>query len=234
MPGKGKIAACHNNVATELSGILDVAAEFRPWPTNWSKVKIGTEIGFDLVPCQPADNDTTLRTTRRVSVFPLTREPAGDVDMFWVSWDELWQKREGPAYHLLGAGWTLFKGFWGVPQKTQVLRAEWDQLPDKGSKDAGQPHWHVDQPLYGRKAGEREIRPGLVEAPVEMLARGWGQDEAEAASESLKRFHLAMGTWDDSKDHPGCWQRSYEQDCRKLEDWCVKTLKYLKDQVKHR
>lgn len=232
MPGRGKIAACHNNVAKDLSGILDVPAEFRPRPTNWSKVKVGTVIGFDLVPCEPTHNDIALRMAGRVSVFPLTRDLAADVAMFWVSWDELWQKREGPAYHLLGAGWTLFKGFWGVPQKTQVLRAEWDQLPDKGSKNAGQPHWHVDQPLYGRKAGEREIRPGLVEAPVETLARGWGQDEAGAESEAFGYVHLAMGAWDGSKEHPICWQRSYEQDCGKLEDWCVKTLKYLRDQMK--
>lgn len=230
MPGKGDIQAYHNRLAREVSQVLKVAANFRPCPASWSKVQMGTEIRFELVAREFAANETAMRTAQRVSVFPLTRAPALDMATFWVSWDELWEKREGPEYHLLGAGWTLFKGFWGVSQKTQVLRAEWDQLPDRGSKDAGQPHWHVDQPLYGPKAGEREIRPGLVEAPVETLARGWGQDESE--SESLNRFHLAMGTWDGSKGHPGCWQRSYEQDCRKLEDWCVKTLKYLRDEIK--
>jgi hypothetical protein len=125
----------------------------------------------------------------------------------------------------LSAGWTLFEGPPGNQDKDQVLRVDWDQLPRRGSKRAGQPHWHFDHELFIATEPDRaEVGPGLVEVNTAGAS-------VTTKLGSIGSIHLAMGAWNTNAGHPECWQRSCNDDCRDLRDWCVKTLKYLKDQV---
>jgi hypothetical protein len=66
--------------------------------------------------------------------------------------------------------------------------------------------------------------PGLVKVSTD-------DTFAMAGGDSIGFVHLAMGVWNKGVDHPECRQRTYQDDCQQLRDWCVKTLKYLKEQV---
>jgi hypothetical protein len=161
----------------------------------------------------------------RVSVFPVSTPSSSYLGTFWISWHETWLKQNSTDYVLLNAGWTLFEGLPGDQDKVQVLRVDWDQLPHGGSKRAGHPHWHFDHELFiSAKPDKVEVAPGLVEVTTDTAF-------AMARQASMGFIHLAMGAWNKGKDHPKCWQRTYQEDCQQLRDWCVKTLRYLKEQV---
>lgn len=229
MPGSGEIGPYHNGVAREVRRVIGAHAKFYPGPqAEWPDIRDGCEIEFELVPADFVESEVARRMRReggqshRVYVFPL---PSCRPRVFWVSWHETWLKESPTDYILLNAGWTLFEGLAGSPDKAQVLRADWDQLEHRGSKRAGQPHWHFDHELFIRAEPDKvEVAPGLVEVSTEDAF-------AMAGRASVGYVHLAMGAWNKDLDHPECWQRTYEDDCQQLRDWCVKTLRYLKEQV---
>jgi len=197
----------------------------------WAKLGNGAQVDFELIPKDPIAGEAAQRMRRqgkpqhRVSVFPLNAESKSHVGDFWVSWHEAWKKRESQRFSLLNAGWTLFEGPRGNEDKTQVLRVDWDQPPHTGDVHAGHPHWHFDHEVFLSLVEEEvEIAPGLVEVT------GAGGPSA-GRQESVSHIHLAMGAWNSGADHPECWQRTYDEDCGQLYDWCTKTLEYLKDQV---
>ena len=160
-----------------------------------------------------------------MSVFSLCTRSSICLGTFWVSWHEVWLKQDQRNLILQSAGWTLFEGLPGNQDKTQILRADWDQIPQMGSRNAGHPHWHFDHDLFVSTELEKiESKRGLVEITADSSG---GIDRQT----SLGFVHLAMGAWNGDLDHPECWQRTYEDDCRNLRDWCVKTLIYLKEQV---
>ena len=222
MPGRGEIEPYHNGVACEVRTVIDARVTFRtPVPAKWYKVRDGCEVEFELVPVDTVKSEVARRMRRRVFVFPLSTPSSLHLCTFWVSWHETWKKQDSTNYVLLNAGWTLFEGLSGNPDKAQVLRVDWDQLPHKGSQNAGHPHWHFDHELF---IPAEPDTPGLVEV---------SKDDAFAMARgaSVGFVHLAMGAWNKDMDHPKCWQRTYEDDCQQLRDWCVKTLRYLKEQV---
>jgi len=228
MPGRGEIEPYHNGVACEVRTVIDARVTFyTPDQVEWYKVRDGCEVEFELVPVDTVKSEVARRMRRedgqihRVSVFPLSTPSSFRLCTFWVSWHETWLKQDSTNYVLLNAGWTLFEGLRGNPDKTQVLRVDWDQLPHKGSQNAGHPHWHFDHELF---IPAEPDTPGLVEVSTDdafAMARGT----------SVGFVHLAMGAWNKGMDHPECWQRTYEDDCQQLRDWCTKTLRYLKEQV---
>jgi hypothetical protein len=232
MPGKGKIDPYHNHVASDVRTILGERVTFYASDEReWYKVRDGSEVEFELAPVDPVKSETAKRmrredsTTHRVFVFPLCTRSSPCAGTFWVSWREAWLKKDSRSFVLLNAGWTLFEGLPGDEDKVQVLRVDWDQLPHKGSKHAGHPHWHFDHELFISAAPDKvEVAPGLVEVTTDTAF-------AMARQASMGFIHLAMGAWNKDKDHPECWQRTYEEDCQQLHDWCVKTLRYLKEQV---
>ncbi len=232
MPGQGQIGSYHNDVVADVQGILNVRVTFRPLDNgDWYKVRDGTEVEFDLVSVDPVKSETATRMrrgesrTHRVSVFPLSARLSSSVGTFWASWHETWSKQDSKSFVLLNAGWTLFEGLSGNPDKVQVLRVDWDQLSNRGSDQAGHPHWHFDHELFFSEVQEKiEVAQGLVEvSPESSFSIG--------KQASVGFIHLAMGAWNSNIDHPECWQRTYEGDCRLLRDWCIKTLMYLKGQV---
>lgn len=232
MPGKGTIGAYHNDVASDVRRVIDARMTFHPTDQAESyKVPEGGEVQFELVPVNSVESETAKRMRRedskikKVFVFPLCTPSSSCLGTFWVSWHEAWLKQNSKSFVLLNAGWTLFEGLPGNQDKTQVLRVDWDQLPRKGSKHAGHPHWHFDHELFIPSEPDKiKIAPGLVEVTTDTA---FGM----AKQASLGFIHLAMGAWNKDMDHPECWQRTYENDCQQLRDWCVKTLKYLKEQV---
>lgn len=232
MPGRGEIGPYHNNVASDVEEILGEAVTFYPSDhAKWHKTRDGSQVEFELVPRDIVKSECALRmrrgnrTAQRVYVFPLSTESRSCAGTFWVSWYEAWLKEDSGNFVLLNAGWTLFEGLTGSQEKTQVLRVDWDQLPHRGSKRAGHPHWHFDHDLFiSAEPGKIEVKPDLVEVSSDdpFAMKRWT---------SVGFIHLAMGTWNQGKNHPECWQRTYEDDCRQLRDWCVKTLIYLREQV---
>ncbi len=232
MPGRGKIRPYHNNLASDLKEILGETVTFHPpEEAKWYKAHDGSEVEFELVPRDPAKSEPATRMrredskTHRVSVFPLYTHSSSCVGTFWVSWHETWLKQDSSNYVLLNAGWTLFKGMPGDRDKAQVLRLDWDQLPHKGSQNAGHPHWHFDHELFiSVEPYKVKVAPSLVEVTRDPAFAMDGRT-------SVGFIHLAMGAWNKDRDHPECWQRTYENDCQQLRDWCVKTLRYLKEQV---
>jgi|GEM_PF-5202526 len=226
MPGRGEIEPYHNGVACEVRTVIDARVTFHtPYKGEWYKVRDGCEVEFELVPVDTVKSEVARRMRRRVFVFPLCTHSSSYVGTFWVSWHEAWLKQDSTNYVLLNSGWTLFEGLRGNPDKAQVLRVDWDQSHHRRSKCAGHPHWHFDHELFIRAEPDKvEVAPGLVEVTTDTA---FGM----ARQASIGFVHLAMGAWNKDMDHPECWQRTYENDCQQLRDWCVKTLKYLKEQV---
>ncbi len=230
MPGRAEIGPYHNRVASDVRKILGEQVTFHA-SDEWQRVRDGSRLEFELVPADPRKSSTAMRLRRedskihRVSVFPLSAPSSLRLGIFWVSWHEMWLKRNSANYILLNAGWTLFEGPLGDRDKKQVLRLDWDQLPDRGSPRAGHPHWHFDHELFLSAEPDRvEVEPGLVKV-------GTAGASAVTKAVSVGFIHLAMGAWNEGADHPQCWQRGYKEDCGQLRDWCRKTLTYLKEQV---
>lgn len=235
MLGSGEIGTYHNGVASDVRKVLGKDVTICALgEENWHKVPEGHKVEFELIPKNHLERETAMRgqgedaAFQRVLVLPLCTRSSTCAGIFWVSWHETWQKENkkgSKSFILLNSGWTLFEGLPGDPRKVQVLRVDWDQLPHKGSLRAGHPHWHFDDYLFlSGEPATVEIAPGLVRT---------GTDTAPEIprKESMGFIHLAMGTWNEGEDHPKCWQRNYQEDCKQLRDWCIKTLKYLKEQV---
>lgn len=232
MPGSGKIGSYHNRVAEKMKEIFNERVRFySPEVQRWEDVCEGSHVNFDLCYYDQIRADTALRRCREnsrsnwVCVFPLCSSSNSYSSRFWISWHETWLKENSSNYILLNSGWTLFSGLQGNQEKNQILRVEWDQLPYQGNERAGHPHWHFDHELSIPIQLERikvvsDDLTEIIETPYE-----------EDPLVSVGFIHLAMGAWNASEEHPKCWQRNYGNDCRQLQDWCIKTLKYLKEQV---
>lgn len=233
MPGRGKIEPYHNALVADVHEILGVDVTFQPLPNeNWYNVRDGAEVEFDLIYVDSLMSETAKRMrregskTHRVSVFPLSARSSSSVGTFWASWHEAWSKQDSKSFVLLNAGWTLFEGLSRM-DKVQVLRVDWDQLPHRWSGQAGHPHWHFDHYVFLSEEQEMvEVAPGLMEEKADTTTFSGGRKS------SIGFIHLAMGAWNSGINHPECWQRTYEDDCWQLHEWCTKTLRYLKDQVR--
>lgn len=229
MPGFGAINAYHNKVAEAIGQVLRVRVKIleTPGQGTWKNCREGTEISFNLEWFDIVRSETARRIRGgrpTVPVFPLNndlRESSG----FWVSWHETWKKHSATDFALLTAGWTLFKGEAGIIEKDQILRVDWDQLKHRRSPQAGHPHWHFDHEIFSQVNELRE------EDEFIDLENAMATLDSEPGSNSMGFIHLAMGAWDSKKNNPECWQRTYEDQCKNLKDWCIKTLEYLQGQI---
>lgn len=157
-----------------------------------------------------------------------------DVDVLqpglWVGWREEWAARGGRRFSLWSASWSFFWGLQRRP-KEQLFRAEFEDVREREQPmTAGQPHWHFDRsgfPPSDLPVGEVAAEGGVLEEqPVlrEIADMATGRDQID-----LARFHLAMGGWDHSKDHPACWQHRIENVDTLLE-WAARTLVYAEQE----
>lgn len=231
MPTKADIDTLHIRLSADFKDILTQPVQIAPLISDWHKVVDQSDIWW-------FSRSTALEYAYRerggrVEVFQVS-DGINELDVSprgWLSWGERWVKIRRDCFDLKSAGWTAF---WGPPyddrSKVPVLRAEWDQLDYLvGTKDMGQPHWHVDHALpappdflveAGRAVSAGEIAPEVTEAPLRL----------DQPVLRIGQVHLAMAAWE-QQAHPQCWQRGYGGECDRLRDWATKTLRYLKSQL---
>lgn len=237
--GPADVKELHRTVGRHASRILGTKVGLKSLVvSDWEKAPAGTECEFELLPRDEAQSEIALRGRRRrrvsvVSLFDADNRDWSLADRYWVAWYERWRKDGLTVYSFLTGGWTVFRGI-ASQEKSQVVRADWDQLCNMvGTQNAGQPHWHLDQPLpVALRAIGEPVSSGLKEYPaVEVGVPGTGI--GVTPSVHIDHVHLAMGAWDGKQPNPKCWQRqagSWPEVC----DWAVRTLEYLQMQFKRR
>ncbi len=121
----------------------------------------------------------------------------------------------------------LFEGNWYDPEKSPLLRAEWDDSEPNGLH--AQPHWHV----YPAGAGAGRHPPGIVfpMAPGDPIdfpqARGATEKETK---DKPPRFHYAMAAR---------WHQDGDSSCRctlserGLLLWLGGCITYIRRQLPH-
>ena len=202
------------------------------------KLRSGGKCSGELAPVDGEWETALSRRGERQYVFPLLpmrRDGTEDgVARCWVGWFETWRCIAKNEFDLQTAAWTLYWGYAVDEIKTQVLRAEWDQLYrlECTPSDAGHPHWHIDTEIALSKVGAAAAHGALEElfdAPESNLA--------------IQRVHLAMGGWlnkqanptpqpPDNDGVPECWQCDFGGGADDLSTWGVRTLRYLQTQAK--
>ena len=234
--GPGEVKNLHGAIAKGASLLIGAKASIVPRSTlAWEKAGSDKVCDFELFPDNPADGETAFRGRRRerVSVLPLYPSESWSDNSYWVSWYEKWQKLRQPGFALLTASWTVYRGIRSQTDKAQLVRADWDQpSSNEGTRDAGQPHWHFDQPVAVSIAIPHELsRASLREMPP--LYAGSPAITQTTGQQAIDYVHLAMGTWNPGCTSPKCWQRA-ARTWRDISDWAIRTLEYLHGQFGRR
>ena len=237
--GPADLRELHKEMCLKCSRILDNKVRVEPFPAScgWEGAAVGAECEFELLPRHRAQMEPALRGGQRVSAIPLFGASRADWSTghrYWVNWYERWRKADRTAFCLLTASWTVFRGIASYQDKMQLVRVEWDQLcNDFGSADAGQPHWHVDQPVPVTSSPAGAPSSGALQEypPSRVGATGGGGDVA--MSIEIHRVHLAMGAWDGKEPSPKCWQRHAHR-WRDIHCWAVRSLEYIQAQFRNR
>jgi hypothetical protein len=231
--GPADIRELHKTLGKESSQLFCMKAHVSHYSREeWEKTPPNQTCDFELVADRPADRETAFRGSakHRVSVLLLYPPEQYGTSSYWVSWYEKWRKDRHQGFVLLTASWTVYRGIRAQPDKAQLVRAEWDQIKnDVGSKDAGQPHWHFDQPVAMAIMAPscpvtstlREVQPLNVGLPTSIQTIGQEQ--------KVDHVHLAMGAWHATRPHPECWQRDVRA-WPDLHEWAIRTLEYLQAQ----
>lgn len=200
-------------------------------------ISIGGTVPYELAPIDGVWEYALSNRGKRQHVYPLlsaSQELTNyGLSRCWVGWHETWRCVDKGQFDLQTAAWTLYWGYERDERKTQVLRAEWDQLYrlECTPSDAGHPHWHIDTEIALSRVGAAAAHGALEElfdAPESNLA--------------IQRVHLAMGGWlnkqanptpqpPDNDGVPECWQCDFGGGADDLSTWGVRTLRYLQTQA---
>ncbi len=148
----------------------------------------------------------------------------------WVSWREEWVKaipargrrRPAPTLHLVGVSTCFYVGN-TARQKTQILRAEWDNPAHRGN-NAAQPHWHVDPDLIDLPSWSPEPRFEMPHGLTELPASEGPQLSPETCFWRVRRLHLGMAGWTHHTDSPQCWQHTIQLSV--ITGWLKRVLLY--------
>jgi len=225
--GPGDLRELHKTMQKKCSGLLPTKVHIAPASRHrWEQTPAHETCDFQMVPNNRAHGETVFRGRKRHRVPVLLLHPLdpGSGSWYWISWYEQWRRDDKSGFVLLTASWTVYRGIPAQPDKAQLVRADWDQLgTNTGSKDAGQPHWHFDQPVAvsavvppaGSTLTLREVQPPHVGAPLSILS--------PKREMSVDHVHLAMGAWDANIPHPKCWQRE-AQTWPDIATWATRTL----------
>jgi hypothetical protein len=233
--GPGEIKQLHTAMVKESNRLLETKVCVNPSRRDWESLRPSKEITFELFPANFVDGETARRGRlgRPVTVLPLFRPGTDAAPSYWVSWYEKWQKLTQPGFTLLTASWTVYRGI-RTQDKAQLVRADWDQLSNMPPNcAAGQPHWHLDQPVIvsndksndAPSSALREMQPLRVGAPAMV--------SLDAEGITVNHIHLAMGAWNPDSPHPQCWQRG-ARNWTEVRDWAIRTLEYLQGQFGRR
>jgi hypothetical protein len=163
-------------------------------------------------------------------------EPGAIVPL-WVSWSEEWIKTKVasrgrqpiPMLDLIGVSVGFYAGY-ANKEKTQILRAEWDNPKARGN-EAAQPHWHIDPNLIDLPSWSREqpIQRATANGLEELSAAEGTLVTLDPGFWSLQRLHLGMAGWKHRNDSPECWQHKLELDI--IAEWLGRVLVYCKTEL---
>ena len=231
----------HTRIAEAFTAAVKVQSKIvSPSLANdWDKSLPGTVVFFEMRPKQQAVVFETFvaEIGGQKVLFPFTSD-AGAYPT-WVAWSEEWKKRPTdigskgrsgpPKLDLIGVSLTFYAGNeW--QQKTQVVRAEWDNPTERGS-NAAQPHWHIDSNLFDVQSWG-EILPqysaGLEELPTNTLTT----EAVQPGFWSMQKLHFGMSGWLHAKSAPQCWQNPLRKnDLGNIVVWAGRVLEYCRSEL---
>lgn len=193
-------------------------------PDQLAKLHSGGIAAFELAPADGIGEFALSRGKKRFA-FPLLPVSSNE-DRYkarcWVGWHEIWRCLKKNSFDLQLASWTVHWGYIGDERKSQVVRAEWDQIHrlEQTGTSAGHPHWHVD---------------AEISLPVFESDEGIEELKQESGSRlNIQKMHLAMGGWRNGgsvSDVPACWQCDFGGAVDEVADWGDRTLRYLQSQA---
>ena len=233
---RGQLARFHLEAAEAFCGYVKQKLEIRPrgGAGGWEDVLIGKHIFFELVPSDGGPNFEIMHTAHGDDVLlPFPAQNFTDTPI-WTAWSEEWVKAESlgkkrSTWELVGFSLRFAVGSSGK-QKTQLLRAEWDNPSQRGGLSA-QPHWHVDPSLLD--VGFWSPEPPASEGSLEELPVGsvtidsLGAEPNRTAFWSISELHLGMAGWTAALESPKCWQLLVDfEDLAKSIEWLTKVLSY--------
>jgi hypothetical protein len=233
--------AALSQLHSKIAGVFSAQVGFKskivlaPELTDWETSVATTRVHFEMY---PSENTVVIERFRgdvggEKTIFPFAR--AGASVPLWVSWSEAWVKRASdnkiykgrPFLELIGFSLAFYAGNeWR--QKTQLLRAEWDDPANRGPLSA-QPHWHIDPKLLDLPSWEPiavqfPTVGALEELPMEPLSP---TQPIDPGFWSLEKLHLGMAGWVHTNSVPSCWQQKMIPP--KLQDisiWLGKVMAY--------
>lgn len=231
----------HSSVAIAFSKAVKVSSKIHMLGeiTDWESAVAGTKVYFEMRPSKevgPLETFVGDRGGQRI-LYLLSEE--GSPVSTWSSWSEEWckkatdpkERKPKPALDLIGFSLAFYVGNqWG--QKTQVIRAEWDD-PTRRGPDAAQPHWHIDPKLLDV--------PSWEESPfADVASEEAGDLNADEITEnlsapgfwSLKKLHLGMAGWSHANEPPRCWQHDIGvPQLKEIAGWVSKVIAYCKREM---
>lgn len=157
------------------------------------------KIGFQEIPHARSEREFLLLSIQRGSSararrnYPVLYFEATRSSTYWLALS----LRFAPSlerFRLIQVSLLLFEGAWTNPEKTPLLRAEWDELEENGIH--AQPHWHV------YPAGAGVLRPlatggfpAVPSGPIEFTPQlAPVTAPGEPKPQDRPRFHYAMAT----------------------------------------
>jgi|SRR5947209_4606848 len=100
------------------------------------------------------------------------------------------------VYRLISASLVLFRGDANEPQKTPLIRAEWDWREQSGAFIHAQPHWHLYRSVLSEGAAQEELLPDEEAGERETILLDETSNVKEEEWKKASDFHFAMAsTW---------------------------------------
>jgi hypothetical protein len=232
----GKLGQLHGELSSVLSELVrpQAVVEQSDEMLDWTSALPGTTVRFGAKPATRAStvgfwNERDQRGQRVLFRF----DDANDIVPLWVSWSEEWVKSPPVAGARRPLATLDFVGmslccYAGLKEKTQLIRADWDNQEKRG-REAAQPHWHIDRNLIDLPAWSQHPQPMESEALQELPPEGVPLLSPEPGLWSLQRLHLGMGGW----SHPGasfaCWQ--HQLDLSAAPHWLRRVLEHCRKEL---
>lgn len=231
----------HTRIAEVFTAAVKVPSKIviQSSTDDWEKSLPGTVVFFEMRPkVQNAVFETLAGEIGGLKIlFPFGSD-AGTYPS-WVAWSEEWKKRptdtqpkgrsSRPKLDLIGVSLTFYAGNeW--QQKTQVVRAEWDNPTKRGTK-AAQPHWHIDSNLFDVQSWGALLPPmptGLEELPPYIP----GVEEVQPGFWSMQKLHFGMSGWLHAEAAPQCWQTPLgKNNLDEIVVWAGRVLEYCRSEL---
>lgn len=230
---EGQLEQFHCAVASGFREVLNLKVLVRQVDETLDRkgALVGTRVFFAA---KPAAGETMVDLLRDRS-FAFGFSAPGALVPLWVSWGEQWVKasavigprRAEPMLDLVGVSICFYAGN-AARQKTQILRAEWDNPLQRGN-NAAQPHWHIDPNLIDLPSWKSEQPPQAPQGLEELPSSGTPLIPLEPGFWGLQRLHLGMGGWKHHADNPQCWQHKLELNT--IAAWLNRVLLYCSNEL---